>query len=206
MSNGTASTEGQQAPATRSKKQVVKLPIKMKDGRIVEFNEKQKVIKTWVNGGGAEVKEDEKPAAVMFDFSSGESRIVELNHGGLTAQYAAHGISQKFGDEGAGAETVDDFIYDFDELYDRTSKGEWRTTREGTGFGGISILAKALVEYSKQPIEAIREYLRGLSPQEKIGLRSDGSLKPLVDRLEAEKVKASPVDTKALLAKLPRAA
>ena len=182
------STTGQEAATP--KKKVVKIPVQMKDGSTVEFNQKQKVVKTVGD------------SSVRFDFSNGETREVTADLGGLTSRFALHGISQKFGDEGAGVESVDDILYGFDELYDRLSKGEWTEKREGGGLGGISILAKALVEVTGKTAEDVRAFLKGLSPAEKIAMRQAPELKPTIDRLEAEKSQDSKVDVGALLARI----
>lgn len=173
------------------KSKVVKIPVHMKDGSTVEFNQKQKVVKTLLKD------------SVRFDFNNGESREVAAAVGGpeIQTRFTLHGISQKFGDEGAGAESTDDFLYDFDSLYDRIAKGEWSEKREG-GVGGISVLAKALVEVTGKEPEAIREFLKALSPAEKIALRASSPIKEVVTRLEAEKASKSNVDVSALMAKL----
>jgi hypothetical protein len=182
--------DAQEATPTRKSK-VEKTPVKMKDGTVVEFNSKQKVVKSILDN------------SVRFDFNNGETREVAADVGGpaIQTRFTLHGISQKFGDEGAGAESTDDFLYDFDSLYDRISKGEWTEKREG-GVGGISVLAKALVEATGKEADAIREFLKPLSPAEKIALRNSAQLKPIVERLEAEKAKQSNVDVTALMAKI----
>lgn len=167
--------------------------VKMQDGRSVDFVGKRKLLKESIFADGAAPK-------VRLDFRNGETRTFEVPQG-LLAKFAAHGAEQKLGDETAGMEDVDDMVIGVDELIDRLNKGEWSTRREGSGAAGTSVLLRALVELSGKTPEAIKTFLTGKSQAEKLALRNSAKLKPIVDRLEAEKVsKASKIDTDALLA------
>ena len=123
------------------------------------------------------------------------------------AVFAAHGIEQKYGDELAGFEgDIDDMVLEIDGLDERIQKGEWSAKREGTGMAGTSVLIRALVEYSSskgdpRTVEQVQAFLKPMKPAEKTALRGSPALKPIIDRLEAEKAaKAAKVDTEALLA------
>jgi hypothetical protein len=75
--------------------------------------------------------------------------------------------------------------------------------REAGGMAGTSVLARALAEIKNLPIERVKEFLSKKSQAEKIALRNNPSVKPVVERIEAEKnAKASKVDTEALLGEL----
>ena len=71
---------------------------------------------------------------------------------------------------------------------------------------GTSILVRALVESTGKPVEAIKAFLANKSHAEKVALRGNPRIKPIVERMEAEKAaKASGkagVDTDALLDEL----
>ena len=68
---------------------------------------------------------------------------------------------------------------------------------------GTSVLARALIEVTGKSAEKVREYLKGKTQAEKVALRNSAKIKPVVERIEAEKAaKGSKVDTDALLAEL----
>lgn len=184
------------APAAAKKKEVVKTPVQMEDGRTVEFTENQKAIKELLEENGVFI-------GVRWDFSNGNTRLIRLDElaGLKSGILACHGLSQKGGDEYAGEKDVDDSVMAFDDLMDRLRKGEWSEKREG-GFGGASVLAKAIVEVFGKTMEETRSFLRELSPAEKMGLRQSPELKPTIEKLEAAKAAGSKVDTAGLLAKL----
>lgn len=214
---------GGAATEAKAKKEKPRISVAMEDGRTVEFPEDTKAKKSWVYrlGGTADgqITDDKeskqgdvlvsngKPVGVRWDFSNGKTRTILLSDvSALMVEFACHGISQKGGDEYASEKDVDDAVLAFDDLMDRIKKGEWSERREGGGFGGASVLAKALQEVFKLEQEAVREYLRGLKPAEKMALRQAPELKPTIERLEAEKAQGAKVDTTALLGKLKPAA
>lgn len=174
--------------------------VKMDDGREVDFVGKRKVQKTPIE------TLDGKPA-VRLDFINGEVRIFVLPDS-LMQKFATHGAEQKLGDELAGVEDVEDCVIAIDSLMDRLSEGKWTATRESSGMAGTSILAKALVEHSGKPADTIRAFLATKSQAEKIALRGNSSIRPIVERLEAEKAArskagaGSSVDTESLLEQL----
>ena len=159
--------------------------VKMNDGREVTFAGKKRLDKTVM------IDSDKGTAAVRLDFKNGETRTVEVP-ASLLLQAAAHGFSQKLGDNVAGVDDLDDAVEATDQLIARLSKGEWTAEREGgNGLSGVSILAKALVEATGQTIDVVREYLSKLEPKVKMALRADPSIAPIVKRLEAEKAAKS---------------
>jgi hypothetical protein len=168
--------------------------VTMSDGREVEFVGKRKLLKeTIIEGDGV---------AVRLDFRNGESILFPIPEA-MLFQFAGHGAEQKLGDETAGTEDVDDMVLAVQELVDRLNKGEWSTRREGSGFAGTSVLLRALVEHSGRTVEQVKAFLTGKTQAEKMALRNSPKIKPIVDRLESEKLaKAGKVDTDALLAGL----
>ena len=178
-----------------SKEKAAVETVTLSDGRQVDFVGKRKLLK--------ETKIDEHgKVSVVLDFRNGETREFHLPHG-LLAQFAGHGAEQKLGDETAGVEDVEDMVIAVDELIERLHKGEWSTRREGSGFAGTSILLRALMEHSGRTVEQTKEFLTGKSQAEKIAMRNHPKIKPIVERLEAEKAsKGTKIDTDALLAGL----
>jgi hypothetical protein len=70
---------------------------------------------------------------------------------------------------------------------------------------GTSVLLRALIEHNagRKSVEEIKAWLKGKTQAEKNALRGSAKLKPIVDRIEAEKAaKNAKVDTEALLGEL----
>jgi len=183
--------------------------VTMDDKSLVEFAGKRKLLKT------STIDEANGTVSVRLDFRNGEFRVFTLPQA-LILRFAAHGAEQKLGDEVAGLKDkdgkpaeVEDMVFAIDSLMDRLEKGEWNVKRSSDGMAGTSILARALVEHSGKPLEVIRDYLKGKTHAEKIALRNSAKVKPIVDRLEAEKAErsasASPVDTDSMLDELEAA-
>lgn len=169
--------------------------VKMSDGRLVEFVGKRKLLKETLIDGNS--------VAVRLDFRNGETRLFPVSDSPHFLRFAGHGAEQKYGDETAGTDDVDDMTLDVDALHDRLSKGDWTTRREGGGMAGTSILMKALMEHSGRTQEQIKEFLSNKTQAEKLALRNSSKLKPIVDRLESEKnAKAAKIDTEALFGEL----
>lgn len=178
--------------------------IAMDDGREVEFTGKKRLDKT--------VLVTDSGASVRLDFVNGETRTFAVPSS-LLYQFAAHGASQKLGDEISDVTDIEDAIEVIDQLMQRLEKGQWFANREGTasGLSGASILAKALVKVTGQPIAVVREYLGGLDNKTKAALRVSAEVAPAVKALEDEKAAraaakgataAPAVDTAALLGAL----
>jgi len=179
-----------------AKEKAVVESVTLSDGRTVEFVGKRKMLKETI------IDDKHGHVDVRLDFRNGETRTFRIPHG-LFHKFAGHGAEQKLGDETAGVEDVEDMVLAIDDLIDRLSKGEWSTKRESSGAAGTSVLLRALVEYSGKTTEQIKEFLSGKSQAEKLALRNSPQLKPIVEKLEAEKAaKGSKVDTESLLASL----
>lgn len=189
-------TEANQATARKPKAE--ETDIAMTDGRIVTFTGKRNMLKDslLVNG----------QPAVRLDFRNGETRTFVLPTA-LLNKFATHGAEQKLGDEIAGLTDIDDAVLAVDELVSRLEKGEWSLKREGNGMAGTSILVRALAEAKGLPVATVKEFLAKKTQAEKIALRNNPSIKPIVEKLEAEKAsKGSKVDTDSMLAELAEAA
>lgn len=172
--------------------------VEMTDGRLVDFSGKKRLLKESFVKDGA--------VSVRLDFRNGETRTFTLPED-LKLKAAAHGTEQKLGDEISGVDDLDDAVLAIDNLVDRLSAGEWNVKREGgSGMAGASILLKALVEVTGQDVAKVKEFLSGRTQAEKNALRNDEAIRPVVQRLEAEKNKkqaeGAKVDTGSLLGAL----
>lgn len=175
---------------------VEKIDVVLEDGRTAQFNKKQKLIKTSTIGEDGSV-------SVRLDFVNGAVRNFTIPTE-LLARFAAHGAEQKLGDAIAGETEIADAVLSVDDLIGRLSAGEWNIRREAGAFAGTSILIRALVEASGKEVEDVKAFLANKSQAEKIALRRSDKLRPIIERLEAEKAKnsKSAVDTDSLLGEL----
>lgn len=178
-----------------AKAETVVETVSMDDGRKVDFAGKRKLQKEQVGA--------DDDMTVRFDFRNGETRTLVIDPA-MAYKFAIHGAMQKFGDEIAGVEDLDDAILAFDDLLERIGKGEWNVKREANGMAGTSVLLKALVEATGQTVEKVKTFLSAKTHQEKLALRNSAKVKPIVERIEAEKASksTSKVDTEALLGEL----
>lgn len=169
--------------------------VTMTDGRVVDFAGKRKLLKeSFVAAEGI--------VQVRLDFRNGDTRLFTIP-GQLLSKFAAHGAEQKLGDEIAGLDDVGDCVLAVDELIDRLYNGEWGVKREANGMAGTSTLLKALVEHTGKTVEQIKAFLANKSQAEKVALRNNAKIKPIVERIEAEKAaKKTNVDTDAMLGEL----
>ena len=168
--------------------------VKMSDGREVSFAGKRKAIKSsdFVDG----------KVQVRVDFRNGTSKLYTVGEQHIP-RAACHGLEQKFGDSYAGVEDIEDMIACCDKVDENLAAGDWSARVEGSGIAGSSILARALSELTGKSLEDIKAWLKPKSQADKMALRASSKLKPIIERLEAEKVaKASKVDTAALLGEI----
>lgn len=173
--------------------------VTLKDSRVVEFVGKRKMLKeTLIDGSNV---------AVRLDFRNGETRLFPVPDA-LLLKAAGHGMEQKLGDETAGTEDVDDMVMEVDALIERLTKGEWTTKREGTGFGGASVLVKALMEATGKDMDTVKGFLKAKvdagTTYQKLNdaFAEDETVGPIIKRLKKEKAGDSKVDTKGLLGNL----
>lgn len=190
------------------------LAVKMSDGREVNFPLKRRMLKERLvekdtNGNATRI-------GVRFDWVNGNTLTVFVPEHQV-AEAAAHGYMQKLGDEGTSVKKEDgtsgdpeDVQLAIEDLHERLSEAgsEWNMVRTGEGFGGASVLMKALIEWSGMSAEQVKEFLKGKSQQEKIALReksdrpgkTGATIKEIVTRLEADKKKSvANIDTDSLL-------
>ena len=172
--------------------------VSMDDGSTVKFPGKRRLLKeSTVDADGT--------ITTRFAFRNGEVRTFSLQPGAaLLAKFAAHGIEQKIGDEVAGLEDVEDMILAIDEVMERLDSGSWTAQRESNGMAGTSVLARALIQVTGKTPAAIKEFLKGKTNAEKLALRQNGKIAPVVAELEANKKKKekATVDTDGMLEEL----
>jgi len=174
--------------------------VTMTDGRVVQFPKKRDLIKSYYPD------EVNATVRVVLDFKNGETREF-YPQPGLLLQFAGHGAVQKLGDELADPKLtdIDDKVAAIDRLIEQLNTGEWSARREGDSMAGTSVLARALFEKSAgaKTMEDIKAWLKSKKQDEKMALRGHPSLKPIIERIEAEKnAKLAKVDTDSLLAEL----
>jgi hypothetical protein len=193
----------EQATAPASKRERTVTPVEMSDGRTVEFVGKRKLNKDF------SISEDGFDLTVTLDFISGDTRKFEISaNSPMFARLAAHGALQKLGDEVAGLEDPEDQVIAIEELIERLNKGEWGAERkrgEGNPTAGLSVLAKALVQTSGKSPEAVREFLKSKTNAQKLAMRDNPMIKPIIAELEAkkkQKPKGDAIDSGALLDEL----
>ncbi len=193
---------------TKSGKKITN--VVMEDGRTVEFAGKRRQLKR------EEWSADGEWLSTSIDFINGRTltftapamdAVLKDGHYALHA-FAAHGASQKFGDATAGykEDELDDAILAVERTMERVSAGEWAVEREGGSFAGTSILILALVEATGKTYDALKEWLKTKDKEQKDAMRNSDKLRPIVQRLEAERAaKTAHVDTKELFAELDAA-
>jgi hypothetical protein len=165
--------------------------VAMQDGRVVDFSGKQRC--------KADTYENEQGLNVQLDFRNGETRIFRMRPE-MVNQFALHGAKQKLVDEMAGVKDLDDAILAVDELVERLDNGEWAQKRQaGEGIAGTSVLLRALVAFTGKSVADVKAKLKGMSQTEKMAMRANAKLKPIIDQMEAEKSNKSNVDTDSLL-------
>jgi hypothetical protein len=167
-----------------------KTPVAMEDGTTVEFTPKQKLVKTATIADGK--------VSVRLDFRNGVTLSYTISDD-MLLRFAAHGAEQKLGDATAGEETLDDAVEAVRALIERLNAGEWAAKRERGAFSGVSTLIRALVEVSGKTVDEARAFLADKSPKEKLALRGNKKLAPVIARIEAERAKKDAIDTNALL-------
>lgn len=180
-----AAAAGASTQTTAKPKAAEAEKVLLEDGRTVEFAGKRKMLKEVLITEGS-------PPTVRFDFRNGKTRVFVVDK--LIPQFAAHGASQKIGDETAGEDDVDDMVLAVDEIISRLNGDpannvapEWTAKREGGGFKGVSVLMLALMEHSGKDETTVKAFLKPKSHAEKMALRSHPPIKLIVERLEAEK-------------------
>jgi hypothetical protein len=158
-------------------------PIKVQaeDGETYEFGEKAKVKKqSSVTNDGVIV--------TKFVFRNGAVRTHTTQPGdNLYARLAAHGADQKFGDEFAGVDDVEDCVLAFEAMSARLGKGEWTERKAGEGFAGASLLARALAEHLGKSLDEVKTKLKEADPKVRAAAGKQPKVQEIINRLKAER-------------------
>jgi len=168
------------------------------DGKSYEFGARAKVKKeSYITEDGSIV--------IKFVFRNGAVREHKISRDdALYPKYACHGGDQKFGDEFAGLDDVEDCIEAFEGLSMRLAKGEWSEKRVSDGMAGTSLLVRALAEVSNKPLNEVKDKLSAASKEQKQALQRQTKVAAVIARLKAEKLEKSgkAVDADAALAEM----
>ncbi len=217
-------SETQAAPA-KPKREVQK--VTLSDGREVEFVGKRKVNKeTLIDASKVIVEGDtvtlsDGAVSVRMDFRNGATRTLPIK-ASMIAKFAGHGGEQKYGDELAAPSdkplSEDDMTMAIDELHAQLyDQGEWRAASEGGGgFGGASVVVKAIMEASGKPLEEVKTFLQkklddAKAKNEKLSRKElydafrnpNSKIGQIIKRMEDERLaKESKVDADSALAEL----
>lgn len=158
-------------------------PVKIsaEDGQSYEFGEKAKVKKqSYVTDDGVIV--------TKFVFRNGAVRTHMTQPGDkMIARLAAHGADQKFGDEFAGVDDVEDCVLAFESMSSRLSKGDWSERKAGEGVSGTSLLARALAELKGRPLDEVKAKLKDADPKVKAAAARQPDVAAIINRLKAER-------------------
>ncbi len=185
------------------KKETESTPVKMTDGRIVEFSGKQKMKKEGYEADGQ--------LYVRFDFITGDTLTYTLPPS-LYKEFALHGAGQKIGDEAAGEKSVEDAYVAIETIMARLTSPEGWKLKAGTGgFAGSGVVIRALMEasgFTREQANAWIDNKIAADPnltRQKIyaSLRGTARLAPIIQRLEAEATKKHAATGEALISDLP---
>ena len=151
------------------------------EGKVYEFSQRAKVKKdSYIAPDGTIV--------TKFVFRNGQVREAALaRDSALFAKAAAHGMDQKYGDEFAGLDDVEDCIEAFDNLSARIGRGEWSEKRVSDGMAGTSLLVRALAEVSGATVESIKAKLSTVDAKQKQALSRQTKVATVISRLKAER-------------------
>jgi hypothetical protein len=166
----------------------------MVQGRKYEFSDRQKVQKQ------SEITES---GAIMtrFIFRNGEVREhFTAPTDALYARAALHGLDQKFGDEFAGEQDVEDCIEAFEQLSEQLARGDWREKR-AEGISGTSLLLRALMQHTGKDKETLKAALKTKTPAQKRALSAQKDIARIIAQLKLERGQ-KPVDENAAEAEL----
>ena len=186
-------TETQEATKPSANKTVV-TNVEMEDGKVVSFPGKRKLQVT------AKVSDD-GVLAIREDFLNG--RVLNVNvTGAMLVKFLEFGASQKCRDVIAGEDDIDSAVLDSEEFFKLLESGKWSEERT-KGTGSSAPLHKAVMEVTGKTADEVKVFLAALSQTQKLALRKDASIAPIIERLEAaKKAKQPTVDTASLLAGL----
>lgn len=175
---------------TSSNKTVVQA-VEMEDGKVVTFPGKRRMqVTTKVDESGV--------LHIREDFLNG--RVVQVAvSGDMLVKFLEFGASQKCRDIIAGEDDLDSAVLDSEEFFKLLESGRW-TEERAKGAGASAPLHKAIMEVTGKSAKEVKDWLHPMGQTEKLALRKDPTIAPIIARLEANKKAKQPaVDTASLL-------
>ncbi len=164
------------------------------DGHVVEFGEKTKVKKqSYYNA-------DQKAIVTKFIFRNGAVRQHLTPIGDeIIYKLAQHGADQKFGDEFAGLEDVEDCIGAFEAMSERLSQQvpvdqRWSEKRQSDGMAGTSLLARALVMTTGLSMDEVKVRLKDKDAKTKSALTRQPKIAEAINKIKAERDEKKPTN------------
>lgn len=157
------------------------------------------------------IRDGEIARGLVLQFSNG--KVLQLNTEHLSPVIQSeglwHGIKQKLVDAAAitrntetgASATVDDKYAAVHEVFLRLTSGLWNKPAEGGGNAG-GILLMALQRVTGKDKDVLKGWLDGKTTEQKNALRKDAKVAAAIAEIEAERLKANPVDASALLGEL----
>lgn len=202
MADASTIAGGDPAPAAKpAKKEVELTPVKMDDGRIVDFSGTVKAMKSFTVV--------EATVVGRIDFRNGKTVNLTVEDPDLLLVAAAHGLGQKLGDSYAALKDEDEAYQTCATLAERIARdgaAGWNRPSAGGGEAGLGLLVQALVEVTGNDAATVRAYLDTQTNEVKKAFREqDAIVSPVYMRLKAERDAKKPqpkVDTSAALAGL----
>jgi len=190
----TIKNEANQATAKPAANKTVITNVEMEDGKVVSFPGKRKLqVTTKITDSGE--------LHIREDFLNGRVLNVVVT-GALLSKFVEFGASQKCRDVIAGEDDLDSAVLDSEEFFKLLEAGKWSEERT-RGTGSSAPLHKAIMEVTGKTAEEVKVFLAALNQTQKLALRRDASIAPIIERLEAaKKTKQPAVDTQSLLAGL----
>ena len=169
--------------------------IEMEDGKVVSFPGKRKLqVAATIDENGV--------LSIREDFLNGRVLQVSVPNS-LLVKFLEFGASQKCRDIIAGEDDIDSAILDSEEFFKLIEAGKWSEERAKGTSGSSAPLHRAIMEGTGKTADEVKVFLAALTQTQKLALRRDAQIKPIIERLEAaKKAKQPAVDTASLLAGL----
>lgn len=149
---------------------------------------------------------------LVIEFSHGRKlEVIPSELSSEIREYATlHGLKQKLIDGAAIAKdtetgkpaTIETKFQAVSEILERLKQGSWNKEREGgLSEGGILLTALLRLYADKLSPDAIKEFLKGLTAQEKNALKLDAGVSKVIKEIQKERAPKD-IDSKELLGKL----
>lgn len=130
--------------------------------------------------------------AVEFAFANGVTHTISMAdfQAEQQSQLGSYGISQKFGDSYAGAESPDEAVETFLATVEQVKSGEWTVRRGGGGAARITMLVEALARVTGKTEEEAQAKIATLDDDEKKDLRTHPQIAAVLEEIKLDRQKA----------------